>query len=242
MRYTSTVLTVVLAIVVMASVSVAGPPLNGDYDSDDIGGPINVGRYTESWSVPNGALLPGTTLNAESWDGANLGLQWRYYCSTQQAAPVLLVDNVDVNGNGNRTYMKTFEGGQIWLSGTGPWANGDPDYPGTIDTYYEFETIQYTEWVRTHAVTNIQATAHFDNYPNTCMAFSVGNGLEIGSTDFGDTKPADYPDLLEEATCAPVMTLGGWWDFFTLTLSITGCSTVATEESTWGAIKEIYSE
>ncbi|MEJ2722779.1 MAG: hypothetical protein P8181_16825 [bacterium] len=239
MRYAATALTAVLAVAMLVCVSFAGPPLNGDYDSDDIGGPTNVGRYTESWSVPNGALLLGTTLNAESWDGMNLGLQWRYYCSTQTIDPVLLVDNVDVNGNGNRTYMKTFTGGYIWLSGAGPWGNGDPEYTGPIDTYHEFETIQYTNWVRTHAVTNVQATAHFDGYPNTCMVFSVGNGLEIGSTDFGMVKPADYPDLLQEGTCDPVMTMGGWWDFFTLTLSISNC-TVPTENATWGAIKAQY--
>ncbi len=241
MKKAAIVFAVMFALTLFAGASFAGPPLNGDYDSDDIGGPTNVGRYTESFVAPNGSLLAGTTLNAESWDGMNLGLQWRYYCSTQFVDPILLIDTVNSSGNGNRTYQKTFVGGYIWLSGAGPWGNGDAEYAGPIDTYYEFETIQYTNWVRTHAVTNIQATAHFDNYPTTCMVFSVGNGLEIGSTDFGDVKPATYPDLLQEGTCAPVMTMGGWWDFFTLTLSITDC-TVPTQDTTWGAIKSLYTD
>ena len=173
--------------------------------------------------------------------GANLGLQWHYWCSTQVTTPVLLVDNVDVNGNGNRTYMKTFVGGYIWLSGSGPWANGDPDYPGMITTYVEFETIQYVAWERVAVVTNIQASAKFDNYPAECLNFDVGNGSEVGSTDFGDMQPATYPELLQQTTCAPGMPYGSWWDLFTLTLTITGCTT-PVEEATWGSIKAIYAE
>jgi hypothetical protein len=240
MRFNATVLLGLLALLVPGIV-VAGPPLNGEYDSTDIGGDVNVGRYTESWLAPFGALEQGTTLNAESWNGSDLGLQWRYYCSTEQVDPVLLSDTVDENGNGSRTYMKTFSGGYIWLSGSGPWANGDPEYTGTIYSYQEFETIQYSNWNRIHAVTNVAANAHFDGYPSTCMAFSVGNGVEIGSTDFGQTKPTDYPDFLVEGTCAASGTLGGWWNFFTLSLVISGC-TIPTENATWGTVKALYSE
>ncbi len=137
--------------------------------------------------------------------------------------------------------MKTFVGGYVWLSGSGPWANGDPEYPGVIDNYVEFETIQYSNWQRVAAVTNVQATAHFDNYPNTCMVFSVANGSEVGSTDFGMTKPGDYPDLLQELTCSPTMTLGGWWNLMTMTLSISGC-TVENENATWGEVKALYKD
>ncbi len=235
-------LTAIAALVAvgLASAAMAGPPVDGVYDSTDLGGPTNLGRYTETWSVPGGNLMPGVVLNAESWDGMNLGTQWKYWCAQVVSPPVLLVDNVDANGNGNRTYMKTFVGGYIWLSGSGPWAGGDPDYPGVIDTYHEFETIQYANGQRVAAVTNIQATAHFDNYPASCLAFSVGNGSEVGSTDFGMTKPATYPAYLDPNTCqATSGPMGGWWDLFTLTLSIQGC-TVPVEETTWGALKARY--
>lgn len=236
----------VMAAILIASLlpvlAIAGPPLDGIYKSSDVGGPINVGRYTEGWEPGGGALESGTTLNAESWDGADLGLEWRYWCATEFLAPVLLIDTVNpATGNGNRTYMKQFTGGYIWLSGTGPWANGDPDYPGTIDTYVEFETIQYVNWVPVHAVTDVQATAHFDSYPSTCMNFAIANGVLVGSTDLGGTKPGDYPDFLQQFTCAPVLTLGAWWDMSDLSLYILGCS-VPTEEMNWGAIKSLYKE
>jgi hypothetical protein len=153
----------------------------------------------------------------------------------------LLVDNVNPStGNGNRTYQKTFEGGYIWLSGTGPWANGDPEYFGTIDSYYEFETIQYSNWVPIAAVSNVQAIAHFDDYPEQCMTFYIGNGTRMASTEVGDPVPSDYPALLN-TSCAATRTEGAFWDFTSVTLSIVGCET-STEPSTWGFIKSTFAD
>ena len=224
----------------LATASVAGPPLNGSYDSTDLGGPVYVGRYTEGWGGGGGALLAGTTLNAASWDGSVLASQWHYWCSTESSNGVLLVNTVNSSGNGNRTYMKTFVGGYIWLSGSGPWANGDPDYPGVIDSYVEFETITYSNWIPVAAITNVQASAHFDAYPGQCMTFYIGNGSQIASTALGDPVPADYPAFLDPS-CNPTRTEGASWDFFTITLTITDC-VVGTKEATWGAIKSIYGE
>ena len=217
----------------------AGPPLEGDYQTTDLGGPLSIGHYTESWLPDGGALEPGTTLNAESWDGANLGTEWRYWCATEPAAAVLLVDTVNSSGNGYRTWMKTFSGGYLWLSGTGPWANGDPDYPGVIETYTEFETVQYSNWVPVAAVTNVQATGHFDNYPSECLTFAVSNGFRVGSTEFSMVKPATYPEFLAAGTCAPGLTNGAWWDMVNMTLSITTCS-VSVQPSDWGTVKRLY--
>lgn len=235
--------TALVAVSLFAGISVAGPPLDGIYQSADIDplGTVELGRYSESWDIGGGALMTGTTLNAESWDGVNLGLQWRYYCGTMVSDAVLSIDNVNGSGNGNRTYQKTYVGGYIWLSGSGPWANGDPQYTGPIDSYTEFETISYVAWERVAAVTNVQATAHFDGYPQSCMYFAIGNGSEVGNTDDGETMPADYPDLLQQTTCDPVMTMGAWWDMFTLTMTITDC-TSPTTETTWGEVKSLYAE
>jgi hypothetical protein len=230
----------VLLSLVIAGTAVAGPPLDGVYDSTDLGGSVLLGRYSEAWDAGGSAVDIGTTLNAESWDGTNLATQWRYWCATIATTPIILTDNVDANGNGTRTYQKTFVGGFIWLSGSGPWANGDPDYPGVIDTYDEFETVTYQNFVPVGAVTNVQASAHFDNYPEQCMTFYIANGSEVGSTDLGDTKPADYPDFLA-TDCSPTRVYGAWWDLLTLTLTISGCN-VPVEETTWGGIKVLYSE
>lgn len=236
------VIAMAFCVLLLTGTSLAGPPLTGDYDSTDLGGVVYLGRYTEAWDGggSGGALLGGTTLHAESWDGMALGAQWRYWCSTEASDAQLLVDMVNVEGNGNRTYMKTFTGGYIWLSGTGPWANGDVDYPGVIDAYTEFETITYSNWVPIAAVTNVQATAHFDNYPSQCMTFYIGNGTRAATTEIGETLPVNYPDLLDP-DCNATRTEGAAWDFTSITLSITSC-TVGTEESSWGAIKSMYAE
>lgn len=217
----------------------AGPPIAGDYQTTDLGGSIHIGHYTEGWLPGGGAVLVGTTLNAGSWDGASFGTEWRYWCATEQAPGVVLVNTVNASGNGNRTYMKTFSGGYLWLSGAGPWANGDAEYPGVIETYTEFETVQYSNWVPVAAVTNVQATGHFDNYPSDCLTFAVSNGFRVGTTDLGGVKPATYPDFLAAGTCAPGLTNGAWWDMVNMTLSIATCQ-VSAEPTGWSNVKALY--
>lgn len=234
----SAIASIVLFILLLAEASFAGAPLSGAYQSTDLGGPVYVGRYTEGWSGGGGALKVGTTFNAASWDGLTLASQWHYWCATEPWNGYLLVNNVNSSGNGNRTYMCTFNGGYIWLSGSGPWANGDPDYPGTITSYTEFETITYSNWVPIAAVTNVQAIAAFDAYPGSCMTFYIGNGSRVSTTDLGQPAPANYPPFLDPS-CNPTNTLGACWDFFSVTLSITDCA-VGTETTTWGGIKSLY--
>jgi hypothetical protein len=132
--------------------------------------------------------------------------------------------------------MKQYVGGFVWLSGSGPWANGDAQYTGVITNYTEFETVQFTNFARIAAVSNVQATADFDGYDN-CMNFAVGNMQDVNNTDMM-MKPADYPDFLD-SNCDATPMMGSWWDMFTLTLTITGCA-VETEETTWGQVKSLY--
>jgi hypothetical protein len=233
----------VTAALTLAVSAAAGPPVNGVYQSTDIdpSGTLELGRYTEAFAAAGGGLVSGVTYNARSWDDSDLGLQWAYYCGTMVSPPVTLVDNVNANGDGNRTYLKTFVGGIVWLSGSGPWANGDADYPGIVDSYTMFETVTYSNWNRVAAIFNIDATGHFDNYAASCLTFAIGNGSQAGSTDWGDPLDPDYPELLQQGTCSPVMTLGTWWNMHTITLTIKGC-TIPVEETTWGAVKSMYSE
>ena len=222
----------------LSAAALAGPPVDGIYETTDIGGTIATGRYTESWAPGGGALMPGTVLNAQSWDGMSLGTEWGYSCGIIETAPVVLTDFVNANGTGNRTYMKTFVGGTIWLSGSGPWAGGDAFYSGPILNYVEFETIQYVNHVQVHAVTNVQATAYFEGYPETCVAFSVANGVEVGSTALGDPMPVNYPDFLDTA-CNGGGTEGAWWNMMTMSLYIDGCA-VSNDDMSWGQVKSMY--
>jgi hypothetical protein len=239
MKRLATTIAILAALALTASASLAAAPLPGDYKSTDIGGTIPAGRYTEGWDLGGGALLGGTTQNCGSWDGTTLDGVWKYTCGTATGPAMLIGGYVSPQGNGNRTYMVTYTGGTFWLSGTGPWANGDPDYPGVFDSYVEYETIQYSNWVPISAVTNVQSAAHFDNYGTFCMGFSIGNGSRVGTTDLGNVMPAGYPAMLTPA-CAPTRTRGAWWNFTSITIVLTPDCATSAKPSTWGSLKAIY--
>ncbi len=239
MRHLATLPLLVGAVLLLATAAFAAAPLPGSYQSTDLGGVIPYGRYTEGWTAGGGALLAGTTMNCESWDGSTLGGVWRYTCGVALAPASLLMSTVDGNGNGNRTYACSFTGGSLWLNGGGPWANGDASYPGHFDSYVEYETITYVNWVPVAAVTNVVTSAHFDAYPTICMSFSISNGTRVGATDLGGTKPAGYPDFLDTA-CAATPTQGAWWNMTSVTISISSGCVVPTRSSSWGAVKTLY--
>ncbi|MHB8078810.1 MAG: hypothetical protein ACYDIE_06110 [Candidatus Krumholzibacteriia bacterium] len=216
----------------------AGAPLEGIWRSTDLGGPVPVGRYTESWATGGAPMQAGTTLNAASWDGVTLGGAWSYSCATELTAAVLLDDSVDAQGFGTRTWRKTFSGGQVWLSGTGPWSTGDAQYTGPIVSYVEFETVTYVAFLPIAATTNIQASAMIIGYDTLCLGFTVGNGAKVGDSLSGATLPANYPALLTPS-CSPSGVNGAWWNLAQLTLYITNCS-VGTQADSWGGIKSLY--
>ena len=81
--------------------------------------------------------------------------------------------------------------------------------------------------------------AHFDAYPTACMSFSIANGVRVGSTDLGNTYPANFPGLLDPS-CAATRTLGAWWNMNSITLTITPSCVTSAKPSTWGALKAIY--
>jgi hypothetical protein len=239
MKRLVTTFAILAALALTASVSLAAAPLPGDYKSTDIGGTIPAGRYTEGWDLGGGALLGGTTQNCGSWDGSTLDGVWKYTCGTATGPAILIGGYVSPQGNGNRTYMIPYVGGTFWLSGTGPWANGDADYPGVFDSYVEYETIQYSNWVPVSAVTNVQSAAHFINYPTICMGFSIGNGTRVGTTDLGNVMPASYPAMLTP-TCAPTRTQGAWWNFTSISILLVDDCATSAKPSSWGSLKAMY--
>ncbi len=226
-----------LLALLLPAIAFAGPPLQGFWQTTDLGGPVPLGRYTEGWTAGGGALLAGTTFNAASWDGVSLGSSWRYTCAVEGADGVLISDTVNGMGFGTRTWLKTFSGGTVWLSGTGPWANGEPQYTGTILSYVEYETVTYVAGSPIAATTNVSATATIDGYDEVCLGFTVGNGAKIGDTS-GGTPPANYPALLA-SDCSPTAPYGAWWNFAQMTLYIDSC-TVSAENASWGAVKSLY--
>ena len=229
---------VLTALMILCPVlALAGAPLEGSWSTTDLGGPVPLGRYTEGWGAGGGALLAGTVFNAASWDGVTLGGMWSYTCAVEGANAVLIDDSVNIAGFGTKTWKKTFTGGTIWLSGTGPWGNGDPAYTGSIISYVEFETITYAAFNVIASRTNVQASATIDGYASQCLGFTVGNGAKISDTA-GGPAPANYPALLT-TSCSPTAPNGAFWDFSQLTLYIAQCS-VGTEDQSWSSLKALF--
>ena len=215
----------------------AGAPLVGTYTSE--AGQVSHGRHTESFANDGDFLTVGNAVNAASWDGAALGVQWSYSCP-DIASTLLLVDLVDpISGNGQKMYKKTFTGGTFTMNGTGEsWDGGDGTYTGVISFYSETTTIIYSNFVRVNAVLDITWSGYFDGPGYPCVQWGA-NGATLGDTSDGGTLPADFPPFVNPTDCSLGRTHGIWWQNSDVTMTIYGC-TIPVEESTWGNIKALY--
>ncbi len=219
--------------------ALAGPPANGTYKSTDLGGAMDVGRYTEFW--PTGtALSIGNTVNEQSWDGMNLGAQWWWFCPYQIAAPTLLFDGV-VSGNGQKIWRLNYLGGTCWLDGAGPWAGGDAAYMANIDAWSAVVTQSFSGGVLVGEVRTVNAQATFIGYNATCTNLQLSNTEKFGDT-FSGTLPAGFPDFWDYTSCIPAGTTGPgeWGSVGGITFTVTGCDVIPVEEKTWGGIKRLY--
>ncbi|MFQ5510264.1 MAG: hypothetical protein ACE5EO_00290 [Candidatus Krumholzibacteriia bacterium] len=231
-----------LFVLCLAMPALAGPPINGVYQSTDLGGPMLAGRYSVSWTAPNGALSVGNTTDKFSWDGLTLGTQWWMYCAELAIPPSLIDDTVDVNGNGTQTWSGTFTGGFCILAGNGPWGDGSqPSYMAPYTSYSEVKTLTFSNFQVVGVVSSVNVQAGpFVGFNNACMSLSISNQDELATTDTA-ALPADFPGFIDPLTCSSTRTMGSWGTSDGFTLVILGC-TVPVEESTWGAIKALYNE
>lgn len=218
----------------------AGPPLVGTYKSQ--AGQVSHGRHTESFANNGEFLTNGNAINAASWNGATLGVQWSYSCPVITST-LLLVDLVNpVTGDGQQLWKKTFSAnGSFTMNGTGEaWDGGDAVYFGELDTYSETTTIIFQNFKRINADTDITWTGHFTGPRYPCVQWSA-NGATLGDTSGGGSLPAGFPPFVDPNACDPSRTFGIWWQDTDVTMTIFDC-TVPVEESTWGGIKSLYNE
>jgi hypothetical protein len=224
-----------LITVAMALVAVsawAGAPVQGTYKEET--GDLLIAHYAESFAAAGEYLTVGNAMNSQSWDGGTLGTQWWVSCPDIENPPNLVFDNVNILGNGQQIWQKTFAGGTFFMNGTGEaWDGGDATYTGVVDTYSETVTIIFTGFNRVAATSNVQWSGVFDNYPLSCIS-----GIENGA-DLMGAKPASYPDYVDPDTCDPNRTFGRFGNHTDMTFSIIECA-VPTEPSTWGKIKGLY--
>lgn len=235
-------------LLVGAAVVQAGPPLNGTYKS-------TLGQFDEGTATTKSAgnfLAAGNTLYGRSYAGGVFTNDWTFQCiSVQSAVPL----GAPIGNNGNYQYMITYNiGGYVTLGGPGnPWNGGDAVYNGIVDSFVEFRTIQVVQGTVRGWTSDYAVNAHFEGYPESCVAWAIGNGVLIGGTSPQSPKPfnttvpttlptvkaANYPDFPGPGCVLGPTGPGHWEDIRDLTLTIVGC-TVATESSSWGKVKSMY--
>jgi len=224
-------------LVLISGSAFAGPPTVGVYLSNDLGGTMLPGRFSESWVNPAASHgQPGNTLNAMSWNGAILGSEWKVWCPSIVIPPVLVSDNRDPNGTGDVTYQTQYGGGLFWMSRNGPWGDGIADYTGVVQTFVVTTTYQYVLGTVLGIRGNVTMSAKFDGYDN-CMEYTINNTAFVHTTD-EMPMPADYPPFLDNSCSS--WTRGGWGTVTEISLRILGSCTVDTRDATWGAVKALY--
>ena len=233
-------------LVVSAAAVYAGAPLSGTWKSTN--NDFDEGTATTK-EATNNYLGAGNVLYGRSSAGGVFTNDWTISCPTA----VVITPLVPISGvTGNAIYMITYTGGYVTLGGPGnPWNGGDAVYTGTIDTYTEVRTIQYVSSKIVGATSDHSVSAHIQGYPESCVAWGIGNGVLRGG-DTGITAPfplnlavltaprsPDYPAYPVAGCALSPLGPGHWDDIRDLTISITGCA-VATDPTTWGAIKAKY--
>jgi hypothetical protein len=226
----------ILAIALLAVPAFAGAPIPGIYFSNDMGGPMLTGRFSESWVGVGGHGQIGNTVHALSWDGALLGTQWKLQCPHITQGPVLVSDTRDGNGTGEVTYRTVYGGGFFWLSKAGPWGDNTVDYLGTLDSFIATATYQYVFGQLLGIRSNVTTIGHFDDFAQ-CFEYTINNAAFLGSTDMSP-QPANYPDFLD-ACVSGFLTRGGWGSVTQISMRLFGCQ-ISVEPATWTAAKSLY--
>jgi hypothetical protein len=230
----------------LAAPAIAYPPQPGVYQSTDLGGPVLPGRDLEGW--PSGAsLLSGVTVNMYSWVDTPSGPrehgdQWFVRCVEENGPAVLLVDNVDGNGSGYRTYERPFavSNSVFVLSTEGPWKAGDITEPlvGTLVSYTDQVTVQYVNHAAVAATSRARAAGRFWYYPGYSATFEISNGVLAASGGVMDVYPY-VPAFFYLPGCVPSAPEGARWEQTGITITIIG-PPVPARNSSWGRIKSLY--
>jgi len=229
-------MTIVFAAAMLVAHSVfalcAHQPVQGSYSTNNA--TMIGGRASEAFCSGAGPGVMGNMQNAMSWNGAVLGNQWTLSgMAIDAAGAVVSSQYFDAFGNGYIDYITNYTGGSFWLSGAGAWGDGLGDFTGPV-TYYNVGTkVSYIGWFPIGATSNISIRGTFDACNYCFIDYGIANSLLMWSSSDGPPMPANYPPFLCGATT------GELHEVCCVTIHIL-CNPTATEESSWGAIKELY--
>jgi hypothetical protein len=228
------VILVCLVIGIVTSSLAAAGPIGGIYNSTDMGGVFLTGRAS-TWRPGVNSGLPHV-IHAQSWNGSALGTQWDISCAIENTN--FVVQDNRIGGVGTVVYTSTFQGGTLTLfAGGWPWGDG----VATLGTTTMITTVQYVliGGVSTPVASVVNGNTSGNFVGGCTLTFIIGNGSGVGETPYLQ-KPADYPVFLD-GSCGPAASdvqYGTWGNVITITLGI--YCPVSVEESTWGAIKDLY--
>jgi hypothetical protein len=202
-------------------------------------GTLLPGRVSESWcGSPMQPGVPGNTEYAMSWDGANLGTQWKVWGMQIDAAGAGVVDSlVDATGTGYIDYVTNYTGGRFWLDGTyfGP-PGSVTEFTGDI-TYFNVGTrVSLLYGVVTSVESNVTFSGWFDTCECCFVEFGIANAIRKWIEGDGPVLPS-YPPFI----CDEDLTPGTTGELFDACCIIARVSCPnSTEETSWGAIKGMH--
>jgi hypothetical protein len=155
-------------------------------------------------------------------DGAGAGETGRYF---------------DENNSGWIDYVTNYTGGKFWLSGAHFGPPGSVDFEGVI-TYFNVSTrVSYLYGNPTGATSSVTFNGWMTETCECCyIEFAIANAMRVWIEGQG-TMPANYPPFICDEDKTPGTT-GELFDACCITASIS-CPN-SNEESSWGAIKEMY--
>ena len=230
MKFVTFVFTVIL-VTISALGAWSQCPVPGIYSTSTQ--TITSGRASEAWCGNMGPGKPGNRENAASWDGSTLGAQWKVWdIYIDGTGAVEVGRSIDAFGNGWIDYETNYLGGQFWLSKDHIWSDGVHEITGAI-TYYNVGTrVSIIGGQPVGATSNIFLTGVFNGCPEHILEYTITNAMQVWRSDSGNSRPENYPDMLCGANS------GELFEVCCITASIR--EVVATEESSWGLIKELY--
>jgi hypothetical protein len=185
---------VFLVAIVLCTVGMAfGTPINGIYKSQELGGTVIDGHWSEAWfGGQEGAV--GSTINAASWDGSTLGTMWEITGPAINATPTLVSSTLEFGMTIEKWYT-TYSGGTLKLKNTGPWWNGadsGTEYDLTVNSYSHDTTKYFYGSTFDSATTNVHLNATFNAFPAYTVDFIIAVAVPTGG---GVTPPTGYPSF-----------------------------------------------
>ncbi|MDD3643158.1 MAG: hypothetical protein PHQ19_06825 [Candidatus Krumholzibacteria bacterium] len=204
-------------------------PYEGFWTTTD--GSLTGGRISEAWC---GAQLqpgvPGNTLYVMSYNGASLGLLYVFVgMAIDENGAVETGRDINASGFGWIDYITNYVGGNFWLEGDHTWSDGT-DLSGSVASCEVGARVTYYNWQPVGVSSNITVTGVFDQCAE-CTIRVVANSQRVWDGVSGP-MPAGFPPFY----CG---TSGELHDMCCLQATIT-CPIVGNEDSSWGAIKDLY--